>query len=133
MDSPGLLQAKGQAEWRENRPQEPLWRSAPVWPTNTIRICQSASHTFTVLSREAVTMASTSLKYARSEMVLEVGWGEAQRTQHRLCEQACTPAITSSPSQTRPMAPVPEPLSRFVQIPAHIDDSPALQIKGEHR
>lgn len=84
LDSPGLLQAKGQAEWRENRPQEPLWPDAPVWPTNTIRICQSASHTFTVLSREAVTMASTSLKYARSEMVLEVGWGQVQRTQHGL-------------------------------------------------
>lgn len=53
LDSLERLEAKGRGSGcREFR--------APVWPTNTIRICQLASHTFTVLSREAVTIASTS-------------------------------------------------------------------------
>lgn len=76
LGSPDLFKAEGRGERSR--------RDAPVWPTNTIRICQSASHTFTVLSREAVTMASTSLQYARSETVLGVEWGEAPAIQHRL-------------------------------------------------
>lgn len=80
LDSSDFFKAKGRGETTGLRSRH----GAPVWPTNTIRICQSASHTFTVLSREAVTMASTSLQYAKSETVLGVEWGEAPPTQHRL-------------------------------------------------
>lgn len=72
----------GKAQDEREGLQELPGCGTPVWPTNTIWICQSASHTFTVLSREAVTMASTSSQYSRSEMMLDVREWEAKRTQH---------------------------------------------------
>ena len=100
---PGALEGRGLCPgWRETRLQEPPWPSAPLCPTNTIRICQSASHTFTVLSREAVTMASTSLQYARSKMVLrserEAGWTQNCRV--------CAHGLQCGRTRMRPPAPL---------------------------
>lgn len=93
-----------------------------MWPTNTIRICQSASHTFTVVSWEAVTMASTSSQYAKSEMMLEVREWEAQQTQHSPVCGSYSPC--SNWLSLRGLSPnhlPPTFLLRFVQIPAHIN------------
>lgn len=68
-----------------------------MWPTNTIRICQSASHTFKVLSREAVIMASTSSQYSMSEMMLEVREWEAQWTQQSAVCGSYSPLVFGSP------------------------------------
>lgn len=110
LDSPELFKAG----WREKGFQVPQWHGVPVWPTNTIRICQSASHTFTVLSREAVTMASTSSQYARSEMVLG---GKAGLLSNTSCEHACTPAQSGFPSWTCLKVPVPGHLLTFCADP----------------
>lgn len=133
---PGALEGRGPCPgWRETRLQEPPWPSAPLCPTNTIRICQSASHTFTVLSREAVTIASTSLQYARSKMVLrserEAGW-----TQNcRVCvwtaasthahAPTCTSddriSVAASPPGFHPPSPRPwAPLTFCADSDAHL-------------
>lgn len=93
-------------------------RPTPVWPTNTIRICQSDSHTFTVVSRDAVTKASTSSQYARSDTVLQ--WATLPVAQ-------ALAGTLGHPCQAPPV----QALSRFVQIPAHIHKSPVLQVQGE--
>lgn len=107
-------------------------KSAPVWPTNTIRICQSDSHTFTVLSQEAVTITSAAAQYARSEMVL-VGRGRpgGLSTASCACLSPCHNWRSFADSPHVPHVPAPPP-SRFVQIPLHIYESPGMQIEGEH-